>query len=121
MRNPEDHIRLVYDRLPLIIRLPVTFDRIGLGDVVARVLAAVGLRATPLCRCHFRQAVLNSYVIFYGRYTPVPQGPSSRWSPAIGQAMAAQTLSVPSLRSLSVPLNDGTLNDLRVRRTAHGD
>jgi hypothetical protein len=97
MRNPEDQIRLVYDRVPLIVRLPFAWrtptgahGKIGLGDVVGKVLATVGIWPKQACRCAFRKAVLNSYVVFYGWRTPLPAGPFMRWNPAISREMQAQ-------------------------------
>src|SRR5262245_21947182 len=90
MRNPEDHIRLVYDRIPFMIRLPFAFHKMGLGEVVAHALWSIGLRPSRGCQCAFRKAVLNSYLIFYGWRTPLPEGPYSPWTPAIGQQMLAQ-------------------------------
>jgi hypothetical protein len=90
MRNPEDQIRLVYDRVPLIIRLPFAFRKMGLGDVIGHALWRLGLRPSRACRCNFRKAVLNSYLIFYGWNTPLPEGPFSRWNPEISREMIAQ-------------------------------
>src|SRR5262245_6489901 len=90
MRNPEDHIRLIYDRLPVIVRLPLAFHKIGLGDVVGKVLAGVGIWPKQQCRCAFRKAVLKRYVVFYGWRTPLPEGPWMRWNPEISRQMQAQ-------------------------------
>jgi hypothetical protein len=103
MRNPEDHIRLVYDRIPLMVRLPFTWrtptgapGKIGLGEVVGKVLASIGIWPRQQCRCAFRKAVLNSYVMFYSWRTPLPEGPYMRWSPAISRDMSTLGSPTPS-------------------------
>ncbi len=55
------------DRQPDRVRLPgfITDEDVGLGDVIKRATATVGIR--PCSSCERRAAVLNSWLAFSGR------------------------------------------------------
>lgn len=54
------------ERQPYRVRLPgFISDEVGLGDVIKRATAAVGVR--PCGRCEHRAATLNRWLTFSGR------------------------------------------------------